>query len=106
MAWVAHVVSAEAVEKGDGAAVHAFPVDLCLSMFGTVSVPNAQLLRSAVLAEKVFRLCITLFGIVHLLLTVDQSSKVWLFARVALVEGAAMHSELLRFVVVKISRCR
>ena len=80
MAGIAHVVSAKAVEKRNGAAVHAFPVNLRLSVFVTVSVSDSHLLRAAVWAQEVFGLCVTLFSIVHLLFTVDQSSKVGLLA--------------------------
>ena len=71
MAGVAHIVGSKAVEKGNGAAVHAFPVNLCLSMFVAISVTNAHLLGTAVLAQEVLWLCLTLLGIIHLLLTVN-----------------------------------
>ena len=64
-------MGSEAVEKGDGAAVHAFPVNLSLSVFVTVSFSDSHLLRAALLTQEVFGLCLSLFSIVHLLLTVD-----------------------------------
>ena len=51
MARFAHVMGAEAAEKSGRAAVHAFPVNLYLSMFFTVSAPGADFLKEAVLAH-------------------------------------------------------
>ena len=51
MAWVAHVVCAEAVEDCHRAAVLAFPVNLCCSMLFTVGATGANLLQKAVLAN-------------------------------------------------------
>ena len=44
MAVVAHVVCTEALKDGNGAAVHAFPINLLLSMFLTVFDSRADLL--------------------------------------------------------------
>ena len=43
-----------------------------------------------------------LLSIVHFLLTIDETPEVRLLAPVALVEGAPVHSILLRFLVVNV----
>ena len=105
MARFAHVVGAKAAEESSGAAVHAFPVDLYLSMLLTLGAPCADFLEEAVLAHEVLGFRFALLGVVSLLLAVDQSTKVGHFAGVAHVEGAAMVSKLLRLVVVEVARC-
>ena len=45
VAGFAHVVGAEAAEESSGAAVHAFPVDLYLSMLLTLGAPCADFLK-------------------------------------------------------------
>ena len=44
-----------------------------------------------------------LLSIVHFLLTIDEAPEVRLLAPVALVEGAPVHSILLRFLVIKVA---
>ena len=56
------------------------------------------------MAHQVLGLGFALFSVVSLLFTVDQSSKVGYFARIAQVEGAAMVSKLLRLAEVKVTR--
>ena len=38
--WSTHVMSAEAFERCDSAAVHAFPINLFLTMLGTRGLPR------------------------------------------------------------------
>ena len=54
------------------------------------------------MAQKILFLSRTLLGRVHLLLAVDQTAEVGLFATIALVEGASMVRELLRSAEVRI----
>ena len=81
----AHVMGSKAAVKGSRAAVHAFPVDLDCSMLRAFSLTSADLLQKTFLAKKIFLLGCLLFLICHLLLTVNQTSKVRLFAAMALV---------------------
>ena len=94
MAGFAHKVGTEAVEEGSGAAVHAFPVDLSLSVLGAGGLANTHLLDKAVLAHQVFLsfICIVLCSL-H---AVDETTEVRLLASVALVESAAVKSVLER----------
>ena len=79
MARLAHVVSTEAAEESSGAAVHAFPVDLYLSMLFAGSLSGADFLEEAVLAHEIFGLSFAL-SVVSFLFTVDQSTEVRHFA--------------------------
>ena len=79
MARLAHVVSTKAAEESSGAAVHAFPVDLYLSMLFAGSLSGADFLEEAVLAHEIFGLSFAL-SVVSFLFTVDQSTKVRHFA--------------------------
>ena len=79
MARLAHVVGTEAAEESSRAAVHAFPVDLYLSMLFAGSLSGADFLEEAVLAHEVLRLCFAL-SIVSFLFAVDQSTEVRHFA--------------------------
>ena len=79
MARLAHVVGTEAAEESSGAAIHAFPVDLYLSMLFAGSLSGADFLEKAVLAHEVLRLRFAL-SVVCFLLAVDQSTEVGHFA--------------------------
>ena len=56
MTRLAHVVSAKAAEESSGAAVHAFPVDLYLSMLFAGCLSGADFLEQAILAHQVLGL--------------------------------------------------
>ena len=100
VAVIAHEMSTEAVEQSRAAAEHAFPVDLCFAVDLADSLAGADLLQDAVLAEKILGLRLVPLSVVHLLLAVDEATKVGLLAIVALVEGAAMVGKFLRLLVV------
>ena len=87
VAIIAEVVCSEAAEECDRAAEHALPVDLNITMLFAICLTSSHFLQETILAHEVF-----LFGLVitSLLLTVDESTEVRLFACVALVEGAAV----------------
>ena len=79
MARLAHVVGTEAAEESSRAAVHAFPVDLYLSMLFAGSLSGADFLEEAILAHEVLGLCRSLC-VVSFLLAVDQTTEVGHFA--------------------------
>ena len=70
VALVAHVVSAKAVEDSNGAAEHALPVYLRLTMLFTDILAGPNLFQYAILAPEVLRLGLDLLSIVHFLFTV------------------------------------
>ena len=55
------------------------------------------------MAEQIFLLCLSLLSVGHLLLTVNETAKVRLFAAITLIERGAMVGELLGFAVVGIT---
>ena len=78
-------------EKGHRAAKHALPVDELVAVRVTHRLPEAQLLRHALLAEKFFFLKCVLR--LHSLQAVFHSTEVGLLALEALVECAVFHCE-------------
>ena len=96
VAGEAHVVGSEAAVEGSRAAVHAFPVDLDGSMLWAFGLTSTDLLQQTLLAEKIFFLCLLLFLVCHLLLTVNQTSEVRLLAAMALVNRASEVRKFLR----------
>ena len=85
VAPVAEVVSTEAAVESSGAAVHALPVDLGISVLLAGSLTSTDLLEEAVLADKVLLLSL----LCHLLTAVNETTEVRLLAGVALVDRAA-----------------
>ena len=102
--FLTEVGCAKAVEEGHTTAELAFPVDLSNTVLLARGLSSSNSLEHAGLAEQVFLLSFLLFRVVHLLLTVDQTSEVRLLALVALIERASMISELLGLSEIGISR--
>ena len=69
-------------------------------MFLAGSLTGSNFFEDAVLAEKLFLLCLELLRI--LLLTVDEATEVRLLAAVALVERAAAVGEFLRLAEIDV----
>ena len=103
VAIIAEVVCSEAAEEGSRTAEHALPVDLNIAMLFACGLTSSHFLQETILAHEVL-----LFGfiITSLLLTVDESTEVRLFACMALVEGAAVVGELLWLSIVVVAHCR
>ena len=80
------VVCAPAMELCNRAAVHALPISEFNAVLLTFSLTNSHLLHQALLAQEVFFSRLALLLCLHLLLTVNQTTEVWLFAAEALVE--------------------
>ena len=89
VASFAEVVRAKAVEQGDGAAIHALPVDLLRAMLVTALHSGSVCFHLAVTASQVF-LFRLLFHI-ELPLTVDHAAKVRLLTIGALIKGTLVH---------------
>ena len=53
MARIAHVVCSEAAEESDGTTVHAFPVDLDVTVDVTIGSPGTDVLQEAILTHEV-----------------------------------------------------
>ena len=106
MTLVAEVVCAPAKVSGDRAAIHALPVDEANAVFFALMLTHTSLFKEAFLTKKIFLLGLTLLGCSHLLLAVNQASKVRLAAAMALIERAAMVGELLWFIEVNVVFCR
>ena len=106
VAGFTEVCRAEAAVNGNTATELALPVDLRAAMLLTTGGACADLAQNAALAEKVFlfRVLLPPFSICHLLLTVDQATKVRFLALMTLVEGASMVCEFLWFAEVSIAR--
>ena len=102
VAWLAEVIGAPAAKRGNGAAVHALPINEFNTVFFTLAHANTHLFEHALLAEKILFVRLALLGCVHLLLAVDKAAEVGLLAPVALVEGASMHRILLWLVIIMI----
>ena len=100
VAGLAEPVRAEAVVNSNGAAEHAFPVDLEVAVLCTGLLPCTVSLHLAIPAAKV--LLAELILVVEGSSTIDHAAEVRLLAVVALVEGAIVHGEFeeLAFVVV------
>lgn len=101
---IAHVVCSKAEEDSHGAAIHALPVNLGLSMSLTDVLASTDLLQDTILAEQILRLGLRLLILLlHFLLTVDKPSKVRLFAPVALIEGAPVVRILLHSAKIEVT---
>ena len=98
----AHIVSSKAMVSGLSTAEHALPVNLLITVFLTCCLASANVFKQAGLAKQVFGLGLVLLGIVHFLLTVDETPEVRLLAAVTLVEGAPVVSIFLRFLVIDV----
>ena len=79
MACFTEPVSSMAEVYCNGAAVHAFPVDLYLSMLFAGSLSGADFHEEAILAHEVLGLCRSLC-VVSFLLAIDQTTEVGHFA--------------------------
>jgi hypothetical protein len=90
MARIAHVVRPEATEERYGAAIHALPVDLDVTVGGASGRSSTNVLQEAVLTQKVLLLLSFLGFLGHFLLAIDEAAKVGLLALVALIESAAV----------------
>ena len=106
VAGFTEVCRAKAAVNGDTATELALPVDLRAAMLLARSGASTDLAQNATLAEKIllFRVLLPTFSVCHLLLAVDQASEVRLLALMALVEGASVVREFLRFAEVGIAR--
>ena len=100
MALLAEVVRAKAAVDGHAAAELALPVDLRRSVLGTPGHASSDPLEQTVLAKEVLLSGLLSLSVSHLLFAVDKAAEVGLLAIVALIEGAPVIRELLRFAKV------
>lgn len=89
------IVRSVAVVSGLSAAVHAFPVDILISVLLASNLATLGIDSATVRTEEVLRLGLLLCFVVHLLFTVAQSAKVRNLARIALVESGLVVSKSL-----------
>ena len=93
-------------EEGNRTTVHALPVDLCITVLVAIGCSCTNFLQKTVLATEILLRGLALFRVSHLLLAVNQATKVRFLTLVALINGAAMVSELLWLSVEVVSdRC-
>ena len=95
VAGLTKVCCAEAAEEGYTTTKLALPINLLAAMLLAFSRTGTDLAQEAVLAEKILLFRVLLLSISHLLLTVNQTSKVRLLALEALVERASVVRKLL-----------
>ena len=93
VAWSAEIVSAEAVEGCGRAAEHALVQNVLFAMGLALSVLFLDVLESAGFADQVFR---ALLLSTHFLDAVNHAAEVRFLAFMALIEGAAVHSQALK----------
>ena len=103
MARITHVMRSEAAEKSDGTTVHALPIDLDVTMDATSGLPGTDILQETILAQEVL-LFLRFFSLLgHLLLAINETTKVRFVALVALVESASVKGILKRLVIVRVT---
>ena len=95
VALLAEIVGAKAAEEGHAAAELAFPVNLGLAMLFANGLSCSDFLQKTVLATEILLRDLALSHVSKLLLAVYQATKVRFLTLVALINGAAMVSELL-----------
>lgn len=90
MARFTHKMCSKAAKDCQRAAIHAFPVNLDITMLATRGLSNANLLEQAVFTHQVFLVPI-LIGILGLFLfTVNKASKVRFLTTMTLIERASV----------------
>ena len=106
MAVIAVVHISTAAEEGNRTTEHALPVDLCIAVLVAIGCSSTNFFQKTVLATEILLRGLTLSHVSKLLLAVYQATKVRFLTLVALINGAAMVSELLWLSVEVVSdRC-
>ena len=90
MTRLTKVGRAKAAEEGNTAAELPLPVNLLNTVLFATGLSCTDLLQKTALAQKILFFGFLLLGVGHLLLTVNQATKVGLLAGMALVERASV----------------